>query len=445
MIRLILAIWVARVISFLTTTFKIGGGSAAPGLYALKVDPELVRKLAKQIPQNIVITGTNGKTTTARLLHHLVASQKVTTIRNATGSNLERGIASALLEKVSLLGKISEVQVGIWELDEAAFNSVVFKLRPELMVFLNAFRDQLDRYGEVDSVRSKWWNSLLKVDWNTHMLINEGDPTVATLEEVTEENKRITASFFKLRGHKNFAEATIKDPLNSDRADFEAKIIKNRGLSGSDVEVLYPGGRFTMHFQVPGNYQIYNLLAAFSVYYALNLPIEHIEELLTDFSPAFGRVEKVSIKGVECYIFLIKNPAGANNVFETISGEIGKDDVLLAALNDNFADGKDVSWIWDADFEQLVTQSKLPRTMSHEPSNTLIVSGRRAQDLGVRFKYAGFGTKGILIENDFNRALELALDSQPKRLFILPTYTALLQLQRHLAEMGVKKEYWKES
>ena len=201
MFRLFLAIWVARVISFLTTTFKIGGGSAAPGYYALKIDPDLVQKLAPQIPHTIVITGTNGKTTTARLLNHLVSAQKINTLRNGTGSNLERGIASALLSKVNLFGKIKDVEIGIWELDEAAFNSVLPKLRPELIVFLNAFRDQLDRYGEVDSVKRKWEETLRKVDWNSHLLINEGDYTVATLEMMTDENPRLTSSFFKVRGH----------------------------------------------------------------------------------------------------------------------------------------------------------------------------------------------------------------------------------------------------
>lgn len=436
MFRLLLAIWVAKIISFLTQTFKIGGGTAAPGLYALKIEPNLVKKLSKQIPQNIVITGTNGKTTTARILNHLITSHNSKTLRNATGSNLERGIASALLSKASFTGKLSGVDIGVWELDEAAFNSVVFKLKPELVVFLNAFRDQLDRYGEVDSVRIKWWNSLLKFSWNCHLLINEGDPTVATLEEVTNENTRLTASFFKLRGHKNFAEATLKDPLNSDRADFEAKIIKNKGLHGSEVEILYPGGRFLMHFKVPGTYQIYNLLAAFSVYYALNLPIDRIEECLKDFQPAFGRVEELEIKGIASYIFLIKNPAGANNVFETIASEIKSDDLLLVALNDNFADGKDVSWIWDAEWEKFRIQNSEFRT---------ICSGIRAYDMATRLKYASFEPDMLDIYLNQDEAVNMAISAKPKRLFILPTYTALLGLQKQLADMGVKRHYWKES
>ena len=435
----------AKIITFVTTTLRIGGGSAAPGLYALKIEPQLIGMLAPQIAQNIVITGTNGKTTTARLLHHLIHSQKVSTIRNSTGSNLERGIASALLAKVNLFGRIRGIKIGIWELDEAAFNSVLFKLKPELIVFLNAFRDQLDRYGEVDSVKRKWEESLRKVDWNSHLIINEGDYTIASLEHMTDENTHLTSSFFKVRNHTMFSETKNIDPLGIDRSDFEARVLKSLGLKGNEVELLYPGGKISFLFQVPGVYQLYNLLAAFSVYYALNLKIEKFEDLLKGFTPAFGRVEQVIIDGVESLIFLIKNPTGANTVFETISSELTKDDVLLVALNDNFADGKDVSWIWDADFEQLSSQNKSEVRSSKPETFKLIISGRRAEDLALRFKYAGVESRKIRIERNFNQALELTLGEKPKRLFVLPTYTALLQLQRHLADMGVKKEYWKES
>ncbi len=435
MVRLILAIWVAKIIGFLTRAFKVGGGSAAPGLYALKFDPDLIHKLASQIPQNVVITGTNGKTTTARILNHLVRSQKVKTLRNSTGSNLERGIASALLSKVNLFGQINEAEIGIWELDEAAFNSVVLKLKPQLIVFLNAFRDQLDRYGEVDSVKNKWRESLLKINWNSHLIINEGDYNVATLAELSDENKHLTSSFFKIRGHNMFQEGSIVDPLQSDRADFEGKVVKKLGLSGNEVELLHPGGKLLLTLGVPGVYQIYNLLAAFSVYYALNLPLDPVQEAISDFKPAFGRVEEVIISGVKSLIFLIKNPAGANTVFETISEELTQDDVLLAVLNDNFADGKDVSWIWDAEFEQLTNNNR---------KFTVITSGQRAYDLALRFKYAELSTDRLEINMDLERALDLVLERKPSRLFILPTYTALLELQKILEKRGVKDHYWKD-
>jgi len=445
MVRLIFAIWVAKVISFITTTLKIGGGSAAPGYYALKFDPEIVKKLAAQIPHNIVITGTNGKTTTARLLNHLITSQKTVTLRNSTGSNLERGIASALLSKVNFLGRISNVEIGIWELDEAAFNTVIFQLKPELTIFLNAFRDQLDRYGEVDSVKKKWEESLRKIDWNSHLIINEGDYTISTLEKLTDENPKLTSSFFKIRGHKMFSESESKiiDPLGVDKADFEGRVTKSLGLKGNEVELTYPGGKINLTFDVPGVYQIYNLLAAFSVYYALNFDLAPVAQELKSFKPAFGRVEQITIKGIESLLFLIKNPTGTNNVFETISSELKEGDIILAALNDNFADGKDVSWIWDAEFEQLHgTDSGQARMTDNKLQ--VICSGLRANDMALRFKYAGFDSASIKVEKELDTALQLALKSKPNRLFILPTYTALLELQSTLAKLGVKKHYWKE-
>lgn len=449
MIRLLFAIWVAKIISFITTKLRIGGGSAAPGYYALKFEPNLVNKLAVQIPHNIVITGTNGKTTTARLLNHLITSQKVNTLRNSTGSNLERGIASALLSKVNVFGRINNVGIGIWELDEAAFNSVIFQLKPELIVFLNAFRDQLDRYGEVDSVKRKWEESLRKVDWNAHLIINEGDYTIATLEKLTDENSKLTSSFFKIRGHKMFSESESKiiDPLGVDKADFEGRVTKSLGLKGNEVELTYPGGKINMTFDVPGVYQIYNLLAAFSVYYALNFDLAVVAEALKSFKPAFGRVEQIMIKGTESLIFLIKNPTGANNVFETIYTELKEGDVILAALNDNFADGKDVSWIWDAEFEQLLPPLPSPLPQGARESNLnipIVCSGLRANDMALRFKYAGFAPESIFVEEEIDEALQLALKRKPKRLFILPTYTALLALQNTLTSLGVKKHYWKE-
>jgi UDP-N-acetylmuramyl tripeptide synthase len=448
MFKLLFAIWLAKIISFLTTTLKIGGGSAAPGYYALKFAPDLITHLAKQIPHNIVITGTNGKTTTARLLNHLITAQNTNTLRNSTGSNLERGIASALLSKVDIFGNIKNVEIGIWELDEAAFNTVLFKLKPELIVFLNAFRDQLDRYGEVDTVKRKWEETLRKVDWNSHLVINEGDYTIATLERLTDENPKLTSSFFKVRGHKMFSESESQtiDPLGVDKADFEGRVTQKLGLKGNEVEISYPGGKMLLHFHIPGVYQIYNLLAAFSVYYALNFDLKPVAEKLKTFKPAFGRVEEVSIKGTESMIFLIKNPTGANNVFETISAELKEGDLILAALNDNFADGKDVSWIWDAEFEQLSQKEKVKNQKqdSGQARMTVMCSGIRAFDIALRFKYAGFAKESITTEKDLTLALNKALAQKPNRLFILPTYTALLELQSILAKLGVKKHYWKE-
>lgn len=428
--RLLLAILIGKIIFSLVRFLRIGGGSAAPGLYALKIEPNLVSKLAGQIPQNVVITGTNGKTTTARMLEHFAKSNDFKTVRNHTGSNLERGIASTLISKSSLLGDSKNYDLGIWELDEAAFNSVILKLDPKIVIFLNVFRDQLDRYGEIDTVVKRWAETVSKLKSDTLIIYNSDD----------ENLKKVIKSFpgssqsFGVKDYKILGES-IERSAREKNVDFEAKDIKVRGLAGSSFRLTINDLRFTILLQIPGIYHIYDLVAAFAAGYNLNLDVKKMVSSLAHYSPAFGRVEKLKIEGKEAWIFLIKNPAGATQVFETITPEIKPDDRLLVALNDNLADGTDVSWIWDANFEKLIT--------NHQPP-IIIASGTRAQDLAVRLKYAGFDPGSILIENNLKRALKVAKQDLKGRLLILPTYTALLELQAQLAKMGVKSHYWKE-
>lgn len=388
--RLFLAILFGKITSKLIRFLKLGGGSAAPGLYALKLEPKLVEKLTAKIPKNIVITGTNGKTTTARMLVHLSGEAGLKVIRNHTGSNLERGIASALISGLHLEG----VNLGIWELDEAAFNTVVHKIKPQIVVFLNVSRDQLDRYGEVDKVVNSWCQTLLKLDPKTTVLINRDESDLAKL----------------------------KDYFKGKTVEFGKKNLKNIKLNG------LKGSQFTMYnlqftINLPGMYHIHDALAAITCAYHLKIPVKSLD----NFSPAFGRVEKLPFG----YIFLIKNPAGATQVFQTLAPLIKKHDRLLLALNDNLADGTDVSWIWDADYEKLKAQSEKCK---------VICSGTRAHDIAVRLKYAGFDPKHILVEPNLKNALKQARIGLKGKLFILPTYTALLELQKIL-----KKHYWENT
>ncbi len=393
--KLFFAILVGKLIALITRTFKIGGGSAAPGYYALKIEPNLVEKLARKIPKNVVITGTNGKTTTARILAHLATESGLKVIRNHTGSNLERGIASSLISNFQFLISNFQCNLGIWEADEFAFNTVVPKIKPDLILFLNVSRDQLDRYGEVDQVVSRWGQTLSKLDPKTTVLI---DPSIKKLKD-------------------SFKVKAIAEPKN----------IKTNGLDGSEFE--FKG--LKINIPVPGLYNIKNCVAALEAATSLNLPISQLASSLVSFSPAFGRVEKLPFG----YIFLIKNPAGATQVLETITPQIKPEDRLLFALNDNFADGTDVSWIWDTEFERLVTRDRGP----------IVCSGSRAVDLAVRLKYAELLPKQINVIPNLEDALKQARAGLKGTLFILPTYTALLELQSILTKEGVKSHYWKEN
>lgn len=435
--KLTLAIFLGKIIFYLTKALKIGGGSAAPGYYALKLEPDLVKILSAQIPLNVVIAGTNGKTTTARMLAHFAKYQRLKVIKNATGSNLERGISSSLIQEANLLGKIKGVDLGIWELDEAALGLVIFSLKPKAVVFLNVLRDQLDRYGEVDNIIKRWSQALKKIPAQTQILINGDDQNLNLLKKVYPGKIRTFGlATKKIKGEK------VIQPAPPVKLNLEAVNIKTEGLKQSTFQITDGNEKLAINLPLAGIYNIYNFLAAFGLGKSLGFKTASMIKSLAHFTPAFGRVEKLEIKGKKAWIFLIKNPVGASLVFQTVRDNLSKKDGILIALNDNFADGQDVSWIWDAEFEQLsITR---PSFGGNNEQFTIIVSGTRAEDLAVRLKYAGFNPDNIIIESKLKKAFKKALDIFEGQLFILPTYTALLSLQKILTETGVKSHYWEE-
>ncbi len=351
--RLIIAILLGKLIIYFTRILKIGGGSAAPGLYALKIEPDLVKKLTANISKNVVTTGTNGKTTTARMLAHFAKTSGLKIIRNHTGSNLERGIASTLIQhsSLNLEGCRTNYDLGIWELDEAAFNSVVPKLKPSIIIFLNVFRDQLDRYGEIDTVTNNWCQTLANLPEETSIIVNGDDVNTLKLARCFRGKvQKFGVKDFKIMGE------GIEHQKEQENLDFEAKDVKLNGLNSSSFQLQTTNYQLPTTLPLPGIYHIYNFLAGFAIGVNLGLQPKRMISSLKDYSPAFGRVEKLDLPDRQAgfgYIFLIKNPAGATQVFETIAPNIKPADSLLLALNDNIADGKDVSWIWDADVERL--------------------------------------------------------------------------------------------
>lgn len=430
--RELAAILLGKAIFWTCRLLNLGGGSAAPGLYGLKIDPDLVKKLASKIPANIIITGTNGKTTTSRMLSHFAKSHGHKVIRNHTGSNLERGIASTLIQNISFHVNVTHTRhgldghIGIWELDEAAFNLVCPKIQPNTVVFLNVFRDQLDRYGEVDTVVKNWAETVKFINPKTNILINGDDASLNKLQKAFTGK----VSKFGVKDYKIIGES-IEYHKEQENLDFEAENVKLKGLSGSAFDLQTTTCNLSTNLSLPGIYHIYDFLAAFAAGETLGFDGKKMIGSLKNFSPAFGRVEKLPFG----YIFLIKNPAGATQVFETIAPHLQKNDRLLLALNDNLADGTDVSWIWDVNFEQLtIDNGKL----------TIICSGTRAYDLANRLKYAGFEPGTIQLEPDLKQALKVARKGLKGRLFVLPTYTAMLELQDILAKSGIKKHYWEE-
>lgn len=424
MLKTLAALFLGKSIFFLSRLLGLGGGFAAPGLYALKIEPELVSKLSSQIPKQIIITGTNGKTTTAAMLAHMykVSGQKV--IRNQTGSNLERGIASTLIKHSLLSGKIKE-QTAIWEVDEAAFNTLAAKIKPNLVVFLNVFRDQLDRYGEVDSIVRKWLETIKKLPAKTRLLVNGDD---GSLEPLLATNKPTETYYVKEINIKSEKKVSLKSISR-----FTTTEIKKKSLEGASFIFHADDCKMPVTLEQPGDYNIYNATAALSSKFMLGELSDSEVASLKDFKASFGRFEKFESQGKKGSIFLIKNPVGATQVFQTILPHMSPQDTLLWALNDNFADGRDVSWIWDIELEKFKVENW---------DMKIFLSGSRAYDVALRLKYAGI--KYTEIEPELNKAFIKTLKQTEGKIFVLPTYTALLKLQKLMVKKGIKKEYWKE-
>ena len=414
MLRTVCAILIGKSIFFLSRALKLGGGYAAPGLYALKIHPNLVGILSSTISKQIIITGTNGKTTTAGMLVHLFRSSGEKVIRNQTGSNLERGIASTLIKHSSVFGHVKET-IAIWEIDEAAFNAIAPKLKPDLVVFLNVFRDQLDRYGEVDSVVSKWLETIKKMPNNIKYLVNADD---GSLEKLLKAGKSVET--YSVKGVIIPGEKPPSKKLNS---RFSGAEVNNSSLGGINFRFHLDKCDIPVSLSVPGNYNVYNAVAALSARFLLGGLADSEAAGLKNFKSSFGRFEKFSIGQTEGYIFLIKNPVGATQVLQTVTPHINTNGTMLFILNDNFADGKDVSWIWDAEFERVKGEGGRGKTF---------VSGTRAFDMALRLKYAGLTANQISTNKNISTALNHAIKdiSSDEILYILPTYTVLLELQR---------------
>ena len=454
-LRLTAAILAGKLISVLLKLTG-SGATAAPGLYALKIDPDLVKKLAGKLKNgSIIISGTNGKTTTARLTFDML-STRYSIIHNRQGSNLLRGIASTLINKSSLTGKVNS-ELGLWEIDEATLPEAIYNLDPKKVILINLFRDQLDRYGEVDTVRRKWQKGLTKLPKTSTVILNADDPGISFLSKFTKarifyfgvndtkinlptidhvadikyclncSTKLIYKSLFSAHlGHYYCSNCDLKRPIPT---VFATNLRFKQDFSTSALLTINHKP-LTINYSLPGLYNVYNILAAAAVSSSFNVPSSVIKEKIKKFSAVFGRFQSVQIGKKSAVILLIKNPTGANEVLRILSTQNKLN--LLVILNDKIADGKDVSWIWDTKWEALVSSVK----------NTS-VSGIRAWDMATRLKYANFklSKKNIYREISYSISDSLSKLSNNNTLIILPTYTALLETQKVLHKIGVNLKW----
>lgn len=424
------------------------GGTSLPGKVLLRLQPRALSAFAATLSEGVaLISATNGKTTTASLAKGILERSGVSVVGNSSGANMAGGIAAALLER-------RDAQFGLFEVDELWLPKVLAALSPRVVVLSNLLRDQLDRYGELELIAKRWQDALAKSP--AQLVLCADDPLIASLGEAAAH----PPLFFGLEDPAVATNAAVHavdarhcrrcgEPLRfdryfiahlghyrCDRCGFErprpqiaAQEVELAGLAGSSFLLTTPTGAARVRLTVPGLYNVYNALAAAALSYSIGTQLETIAAALGDASPAFGRAERIAVGGREVVILLIKNPAGATEVVRTLALEPGRLD-LLFVLNDRIADGRDVSWIWDAELEPLA-----------EKVGSLTCAGTRAEELALRLKYAGVATSRIVaITTDLSQAVDAAVAAGDRNrpLFALPTYTAMLELRKLLGRGGSK-------
>jgi UDP-N-acetylmuramyl tripeptide synthase len=463
-----------------------GGGTSVPGKVLMRLDRDAIGALGARLPRgSILISATNGKTTTAAMAASIFRRAGVSVVYNRSGANMAGGIATALLRGARRRGGMTG-ELGLFEVDELWLDAVAAQLHPRAVLLGNLFRDQLDRYGELEVIAESWEHALgggrspspgktsaSGASQCPQLILNADDPLIADLGR-----ERPDALYFgaqddslALPGMAHAAdakhcrrcgapyvfEAVYLGHLghyhcpSCGQARPEPTVIATdvilEGVRAARFRLHTPVGEAEVALSLPGLYNVYNALAAAALASALEVDLEHIVAGLQSTEAAFGRAETVTLTVPdgksrssaqearrELRIMLVKNPAGANEVLRTLAIEPGEHD-LLGALNDNIADGRDVSWIWDADFELLAGRVR-----------RATCSGSRAPELAMRLKYAGIDPARIRVQPDLALALREAVadrpDGESTPLYALPTYTAMLSLRELLLARGEVHSAW---
>ena len=441
----------ARAAGRLSRLTRRGGGTTVPGKLLTAVDPGAITRLARQLPEgSVLVSATNGKTTSAAMAASIL-SPRFRLAHNAAGANLASGVASALVAA-------RDPELGLFEVDEAALPELAAAIRPRLICLGNLFRDQLDRYGELELIAERWRTMVAALPEETLLVLNADDPLVADLagfhassalfgvDDPTQRGASLqhaadskycvrcgapyeyVAAYVGHLGDYHCPACGHARP----QIDVVARSIEPHGIEGISFDLSMPEGTARVRLDVPGVYNVYNALAAATLARGLGIPAGEIAAGLILAAAAFGRFERVPMDGKTLIILLVKNPAGANETVRTLLHG-GVPAVAVLALNDGIADGRDVSWIWDVDYEPLAVGLE-----------RVVVSGDRAAELALRFSYGGMDEGRIEIVPDLGDALDRGLELTPPggELAFLPTYTAMLGLQRVIADRGYARPYW---
>lgn len=396
-----------------------GGGSALPGLFVEKIDPQFIRRTLAQLPEGVVIiSGTNGKTTTTKMVVELLQSQSLKVFTNRTGSNFTRGVAAALLGEVDNRGQL-DADIAVLELDEAHARHFVEAIKPRYSLLLNVLRDQLDRFGEIDTT-TKMLERIAESTTDT-VVLNREDPRVAAIASKLHHQKAV---FFGLA-------PSLVRLFPSDDAMRSGTVAASQSPKADVTLAAVEGNkaRFTMGtksvvttLELSGIYNVYNAAAALALVRVVvgeKLNEEKLINALAQVTPAFGRGESLLVDGQPLEIVLVKNPSGFRL---SLSSFNPSGCATMIAINDNYADGRDMSWLWDVDFDSL------------QKEGVVEVSGIRAYDMALRLQYDEVPTK--YVEPNIVKALKQFLASssdQPKRIYC--SYTAMLAIRRSLAKI----------
>lgn len=442
---LLFVIYLSKLCLILISFTRRGAGSTWPGHVALNINKSFIKDifLRNSKIKIFLITGTNGKTTTAKLLKFLLEKKGERVFFNPEGANLLNGVASSIVKNINYFGKL-DFDYAIFEVDENTLPLVLEEMTPYAILILNLFRDQLDRYGEVNTIAKKWADSLKNIDPNTRLFLNGDDPQIYQIGSKLKNKTYYFGLSPKYMSKKELSHDvdSIYCPICSKRLDFELisyshlGTFKCRGckFKAENVERF---DNLKSAYPLPGKYNVYNTNALIlTVKITLGFDPEETLEIISGFKPAFGRQENIKFRDRNITILLSKNPTGFNQSIATLSELPGKSTAVLLVLNDEIPDGKDISWIWDVDFENIMPAF-----------NKIFISGKRAFDLGIRFRYILINGKirkepsgyinidnKILIISDINRAVdELILQTKKEdTLFILPTYSAMLEIRKIL-------------
>jgi UDP-N-acetylmuramyl tripeptide synthase len=438
-----------------------GGASSAPGKVLVRLDPGAIEALGARLPRgSVLVSATNGKTTIAAILAAILERAGVSLVNNQSGANMAGGIASTLLAAARPHGGIAG-ELGLFEVDELWLDSLAAQLHPRLILLGNLFRDQLDRYGELETIADRWAAAVhTGPAREAALVLNADDPAIADLGRERDAPVLyfgIEDDSLALPGMAHAADAKhcrrcgapyVFDTIylghlghyhcpscgqTRPAPTVTATRVTLQGVHSARFNLHTPSGEAEVALSLPGLYNVYNALAAAALATTLEVGLPEIVAGLQATKAAFGRAETVRVGGREMRILLVKNPAGANEVLRTLALEPGEHD-LLGVLNDKIADGRDVSWIWDADFELLAGRVR-----------QATCSGSRAPELALRLKYAGIDPARIRVQVDLPSALHEAVadgSDPPMPLYALPTYTAMLALRELLVARGEVSSAW---